>query len=88
MALSHGFARIIYKDILTDSIRYCQKNKGLELYRWVIMTNHVHMIISATQAIKSEEDTAGIKKFTSVYILFTSVLLLPATLVRTFGHTR
>ena len=29
------FTRVIYKDILIDSIRYCQKNKGLELYGWV-----------------------------------------------------
>lgn len=42
------FTRITYKDIFIDSIRYCQKNKGLELYGWVIMTNHVHKIISAT----------------------------------------
>ena len=26
------FTRVIYKDILIDSIRFCQKNKGLELY--------------------------------------------------------
>ena len=42
------FTRIIYKEIVVDSLRHCQKNKGLELYGWVIMTNHLHMIISAT----------------------------------------
>lgn len=42
------FTRIIYKEIVVDSLRYCRKNKGLELYGWVIMTNHLHMIISAT----------------------------------------
>ena len=28
------FTRVIYKDFLIDSIRYCQKNIGLELYGW------------------------------------------------------
>jgi len=40
------FTRRQYKDILVDSINYCIANKGLELYAWVIMSNHVHMIIS------------------------------------------
>jgi len=39
------FTRRKYKDILVDSIKYCIANKGLELYAWVIMSNHVHMII-------------------------------------------
>jgi len=40
------FTRIIYKEILLDSIRYCQKEKGLVVHAWCIMTNHVHIIIS------------------------------------------
>jgi REP element-mobilizing transposase RayT len=40
------FTRRQYKDILVDSINYCIINKGLELYAWVIMSNHIHMIIS------------------------------------------
>jgi len=28
------FTRIIYKDILIDSLKYCQKNIGLEVYGW------------------------------------------------------
>jgi putative transposase len=42
------FTRREYKDILVDSLKYCIANKGLELYAWVIMTNHVHMIIGTT----------------------------------------
>jgi REP element-mobilizing transposase RayT len=39
------FIRNEYREILLDSIRYCQKEKELELYGWCIMTSHVHLII-------------------------------------------
>ena len=36
------FTRNEYKDILLDSLRYCQQEKGMEIYAWCIMSNHVH----------------------------------------------
>src|ERR1700756_3148314 len=39
------FTRREYKDILIDSINHCIDYKGLEVYAWIIMSNHVHMII-------------------------------------------
>ncbi len=39
------FTRNIYKDILIDSLTYCQKNKGLEIFSWCMMTNHIHLLI-------------------------------------------
>ena len=38
------FTRQIYFDFIIDNLSYCQKNKGLEVYEYVIMTNHIHMI--------------------------------------------
>ncbi len=38
------FTRECYVDILIASIKYCQKNKGLDLYAYVIMPSHIHMI--------------------------------------------
>ncbi len=38
------FTRELYKDIFLDSIRYCQKNQGLQLHAWVLMPNHFHLI--------------------------------------------
>ena len=38
------FTRQEYKDILIESLHYCQKTKGMEIYAWCIMTNHVHLI--------------------------------------------
>ena len=36
-----------YKMIIVDSINYCQLNKGLQVFAYCIMPNHVHMIIQA-----------------------------------------
>lgn len=41
------FTRKIYRDFVLDSFEYCRKNKGLQLWAYVIMSNHVHCIISA-----------------------------------------
>ena len=41
------FTRKDYRDILLDSIRFCQREKGLVVYSWCIMSNHVHLIVSA-----------------------------------------
>jgi putative transposase len=32
------FTRSLYVDILKNAIKYCQKNKGLQDYAWVIMS--------------------------------------------------
>ena len=55
------FTRRIYKDILIESINYCIENKGLEVYAWVIMSNHVHMVI-ATKSGALEDIMRDIKK--------------------------
>jgi putative transposase len=38
-----------YKDIIVDSLNYCSTNKGMEIYAWVIMSNHVHLIGAAKE---------------------------------------
>lgn len=32
------------KNIILDSLRYCQKNKGMQIISWCIMENHMHLI--------------------------------------------
>ena len=43
------FIRNEYKDILVNSIRFCQNTKELKLYGWCIMTSHVHLIIGSKE---------------------------------------
>ena len=59
------FTRIVYKDILIDSIKFCQQHKGLLLYAWCIMTNHVHLILKADEGFDVSGILRDMKKFTS-----------------------
>ncbi len=43
------FTRKEYKDILIESLKYCQINKGLLLHAYVIMSNHMHLIARAKE---------------------------------------
>jgi putative transposase len=62
------FSRECYKEVIVKSLQYCQKNKGLSLHAWVIMTNHLHLIISSNTN-KIEHLVRDIKKFTSKQII-------------------
>lgn len=63
------FTRNLYKEILLDSLTYCRDNKGLRIFAWVIMTNHVHLIISSNAGSYLENIMRDFKKFTSVKII-------------------
>ena len=43
------FTRKIYRDIIIDSLKYCRSFKGLKVWGYVIMSNHMHSILSAQQ---------------------------------------
>jgi putative transposase len=62
------FSRKQYKDIIIESFKYCQQHKGLELFAYVIMSNHIHMIVRS-----SLDDLSGVlrdfKKYTSKRII-------------------
>ena len=63
------FTRKEYRDIFLESIRYCQKNKGLEVCAYCIMSSHVHMIIGRHGDPNLEHIIRDIKKFTSTQII-------------------
>ena len=43
------FTRQHYRDIILDSFRFCRDKKGLLIGSYVIMSNHVHTIWTATR---------------------------------------
>lgn len=63
------FTRPIYKHILLESLEYCQVNKGLDIYAWVLMTNHLHMIVDTSGPDSIGDVLRDFKKFTSKSIV-------------------
>jgi REP element-mobilizing transposase RayT len=63
------FTRPIYKNIIIESLQFCQKEKGLKIYAWVIMTNHLHMIIAADPGNSLSDILRDFKKFTANKII-------------------
>jgi REP element-mobilizing transposase RayT len=59
------FTRNEYKDILLDSLSFCQQEKGMEIIAWCIMTNHVHLIFRSVQGEKPQLVLGAFKRFTS-----------------------
>ena len=64
-----ALTRSEYKDILIVNLDFCQKNKGLEIFAWCIMTNHVHLIIRAQDGCLLQDILRDFKKFTSKAII-------------------
>jgi REP element-mobilizing transposase RayT len=62
------FTRKSYRDCIIDCLDYCIKNKGMILYGYVIMSNHIHMIIQSNNSALSDL-VRDFKKFTAKTIL-------------------
>jgi putative transposase len=54
-----------YKDIVVESLRYCQEKKGLDLYAWCLMTNHVHLIAAVRETFNLSDLLRDLKKYTA-----------------------
>jgi REP element-mobilizing transposase RayT len=62
------FSRKVYRDVLIESLTYCRKEKGLEVFAYAIMTNHIHLIARSKDGVLSDT-IRDFKKFTSKRIL-------------------
>jgi len=49
------FTRKEQKLQIIDSLKYCQQNKGLEIYGWCLMPSHLHLICRTTGDIGMSE---------------------------------
>jgi REP element-mobilizing transposase RayT len=62
------FTREVYRKEILDSLTYCRKSKGLVLYAYVLMTNHLHILARAENE-NLPDILRDFKKFTASQIL-------------------
>ena len=63
------FTRRNYRDIIAESLTYCRKNKGLKLFAWCLMTNHIHMVCTTEPPFEMSYFVRDFKKFTAKAVL-------------------
>jgi REP element-mobilizing transposase RayT len=63
------FTRNEYKDLFLERVRFCQKEKGLEIQAWCIMTSHIHLVFRSIKGQKPELLMGDLKRFTSKVIV-------------------
>jgi REP element-mobilizing transposase RayT len=77
-----------YRDVIIESLKFCQQDKGLEIFAWVIMSNHIHLL-----ARSNEDNLSGtirdFKKYTSkalIELISTSGDSRKEWMLRLFRH--
>ena len=63
-----AFIRREHKQIICDSLNYCVDHKGLEIFAYVIMSSHMHIIARAKNGNLSDI-IRDFKKFTSTMLV-------------------
>lgn len=66
-----AFTRRELADVIVESLKYCQKEKGLIIYAWCLMPSHLHMLVSAKEGQNLSDIMRDFKKFTSKKIVLT-----------------
>lgn len=63
------FTRLNHKYAIIDSLRYCQQQKGLEIYAYVLMPSHLHMMCRSKEGFVLSDIIRDFKKYTSKKII-------------------
>ncbi|MEK6151994.1 transposase [Flavobacteriaceae bacterium 3-367] len=63
------FTRPRQKYLLVNGLSYCQRQKGLEIYAYCIMSSHVHILCKACEGHKLSDIIRDFKKYTSKKII-------------------
>ncbi len=65
------FTRLRQKYVIINALQHCQKERGLEIYAYCIMSNHVHILCKASEKESLSQVMRDFKKFTSKRIIKT-----------------
>ena len=63
------FTRKNHRDAIISCLKYCQKEKGLIIFAYCIMSNHMHIIANAEEPFLLKDTIRDFKKFTSKKII-------------------
>jgi putative transposase len=65
------FSRKRYRDIVVDSLQFCRSEKGLLVFAYIVMSNHLHLVLQAgpKSTYTLGEIIRDFKKYTAVNIL-------------------
>jgi putative transposase len=58
-----------YKNLIINTIKFYQNNKGLVVYGYCIMPNHIHMIVQSVSEFTISDILRDVKKFTAKAIV-------------------
>jgi len=59
------FSRKSQRDLFISSVKYCIQEKGLNVYAYCIMTNHIHLIVNSNEPHQLSDTIRDLKKFTT-----------------------
>ena len=62
------FTRKTYRDTVIECLDYCIEQKGMVLYGYVIMSNHIHLVVQSSEG-KLSDLIRDFKKFIATKIL-------------------
>lgn len=65
------FTRLSQKMVIIDALKYCQAQKGLRIFAYCLMSNHLHLLCRADGKYLMSEVMRDFKKFTSKKIIET-----------------
>ena len=63
------FSRKEQREIIVNALKYCIAEKGLNVYSYCIMTNHLHLIVNNNEPFQLKDTIRDFKKFTSKAII-------------------
>jgi len=64
------FSRKNHRDAIIEAMDYCIQNKGLNIYAYCLMTNHLHMVVNCNEPHQLSDTIRDFKKHTAKQILF------------------
>jgi len=58
-----------YKVVIAESLNYCIANKGLDVFAWCLMSNHLHLVCKANENSRISDIIRDFKKYTAKTII-------------------